>query len=285
MLPSWNSYDFVISGFPFSLLYHNYSSMMHVGQLTYRGISSLAVKRAFPNICYKDGVLTGERVGCHWVEWSLRSLIFFFCNVEKPGDDRQCDWCGNWESSCGWKVMSLMMSAWMGGWESLRLKAPTAFPMPPTMPSTWSVAVVQSLSRVRLFVTPWTATLQASLSFSITQGLLRSCPLSQWCYPTISPSANPFSSCCQSFPASESFPMRWPFASSGQSIRASASASVLPMNIQDWFPLGCTGWISLQSKGLSRVFSNTTVQKHQFFSAQLSSQSNSHIHIWPQEKP
>ena len=86
-------------------------------------------------------------------------------------------------------------------------------------------------------------------------------------------------------PASGSFPMSQLFASGGQSIGVSGSASVLPMNIQDWFPLGWTGWISLQSKGLSRVFSNTTVQKHQFFGAQPSSQSNSHIHLWPLEKP
>ena len=112
-----------------------------------------------------------------------------------------------------------------------------------------------------------------------------SCPLSQWCHPTISSSALPFSSCLQSFPASQSFQMSQFFTSGGQSIGVSASASVLPMNIQDWFPSGWTGWISLQSKGLSRVFSNTTLQKRQFFSAQLSSQSNSHIHTWPQEKP
>ena len=107
------------------------------------------------------------------------------------------------------------------------------------------------------------------------------CSLSQWCHPTTSSSVIPFSSCPQSFPASESFPMSQLFASGGQSFGVSASTSVLPMNTQDWFPLGWTGWISLQSKGLSRVFSNTTVQKHQFFSSQLSSQSNSHIHTWP----
>ena len=112
-----------------------------------------------------------------------------------------------------------------------------------------------------------------------------SCPLSQWCLPTISSSVIHFSSYLQSFPASGSFSMSQLFASDGQSIRVSASTSVLPMNIQDWFPLGWTGWISLQSKGLSRVFSNTTVQKHQFFGAQLSLQSNSHIHKWPLEKP
>ena len=95
-------------------------------------------------------------------------------------------------------------------------------------------------------------------------------PLSQWCYPTVSSSVIPFSSHIQSFPASGSFPMSQFFAPGSQSIGVSASASVLPMNIQDWFPSGWNGWISLQSKGLSRVFSNTTVQKHQFFGAQLS---------------
>ena len=112
-----------------------------------------------------------------------------------------------------------------------------------------------------------------------------SCPSSQWCHPTISSSVVPVSSCPQSLPASGSFQMSQLFTWGGQSIRVSASASVLPVNTEDWFPLGWTGWISLQSKGLSRVFSNTTVQKHQFFSAQLSSQSNSHIHTWPLEKP
>ena len=112
-----------------------------------------------------------------------------------------------------------------------------------------------------------------------------SCPLSQWCHPTISSSVIPFSSSILSFPASGSFPTTQFFASGSQSIGASASASILPMNIQDWFPLGWTGCISLQSKGLWTVFSNTTVQKHQFFSAQLSSQSNSHIHTWLLEKP
>ena len=97
-----------------------------------------------------------------------------------------------------------------------------------------------------------------------------SCPSSQWCHPTISSSIVPFSSFLQSFPVSESFPVNQFFASGGRSIGASDSASVLPVNIQDWFPLGWTGWISLQSKGLSRVSSNTTVRKHQFFGAQLS---------------
>ena len=111
------------------------------------------------------------------------------------------------------------------------------------------------------------------------------CPLSQWCHLNIPSSVIPFSSCLQSFPASGSFPMSQLLASGGQNIGVSALASVLPMNTQDWFPLGWTGCISLQSKGLSRVFSNTTVQKHQFFNTQLSSQSNSHIHTWLLEKP
>ena len=112
-----------------------------------------------------------------------------------------------------------------------------------------------------------------------------SCPSRRWCYPAISSSVVPFSSCPQALLASGSFPMSQLFAWGGQSIGVSASASVLPMNTQDWSPLGWTVWISLQSKGLSRTFSNTIVQKHQFFSAQLSSQSNSRIHTWPLEKP
>ena len=110
-------------------------------------------------------------------------------------------------------------------------------------------------------------------------------PSSQWCHPAILSSVVPFSSCPQSLPASEAFPMSQLFARAGQSTGVSAFASVLPKNIQGWSPSEWTGWISLQSKGLSKVFSNTTVQKHQFFSAQLSSQSNSHIHTWLLEKP
>ena len=112
-----------------------------------------------------------------------------------------------------------------------------------------------------------------------------SCPSSRWCHPTISSSVVLFSSCPQSFPASGTFQMSQLFASGGQNIGVSASTSVLPMKTQDWSPLGWTGWISLQSKGLSRVFSDTTVQKHHFFSAQLSLWSNSHIHTWLLEKP
>ena len=110
-------------------------------------------------------------------------------------------------------------------------------------------------------------------------------PSSLWCHPAISSSVVPFSSCPQSLPASESFPMNQLFTWGGQSTGVSASTSFPPKKSQGWSPLEWTGWISLQSKGLSRVFSNTTVQKHQFFGAQLSSQSNSRIHTWPLEKP
>ena len=143
---------------------------------------------------------------------------------------------------------------------------------PPTV-----FVVVQSLSCVPLIVTPWTAARQAPLSFTIFWSLLK--PMS---IESVMPSNHlilyrPFSSCLQSFPASGSFPMSQFFSSDGQSLEA--SASVLPMNIQDWFSLGLTGCISLQSKGLSRVF-NTTVQKYQLFGTQLSLWSNSQIHTW-----
>ena len=113
----------------------------------------------------------------------------------------------------------------------------------------------------------------------------QTCPLSQWCHPTISSSVVPFSSCPPSSPASGSFQMSQLFASDGPSIGILASKSVLPMNTQDWSPLGWTGWISLQSKGLSTAFSTTTVQKHKLFCSQLSLLSISHIHTWPLEQP
>ena len=129
---------------------------------------------------------------------------------------------------------------------------------------------VQSLSRVWLFVTPWTAEHQASLSITNTRSLLKLMSIELVMPSTISYSVIPFSSHLQSFPASGPFQMSQVFSWGGQSIGVSASASVLPMNIQDWFLLGWTGWISMQAKVLSRVFSNTTVQKHQFFSTHLS---------------
>ena len=165
-------------------------------------------------------------------------------------------------------------------------------------------------------MTPWTAACQPSLFFTTSSvqfsSVAQSCPTlckpesqhtrppcplstpgvhsdsrpsSHWCHPAISSSGVPFSSCPQFLPASESFPMSQLFAWGGQSTGVSASASFPTKKSQGWSPSEWTGWTSLQSMGLSRVFSNTTVQKHQFFSAQPSSQSNSHIHTWPQEKP
>ena len=142
---------------------------------------------------------------------------------------------------------------------------------------------VQSLSRVQLFATPWTAAHQTSLSITNSQSLLKLMSIESVMPSNHSSSVVPFSYRLQSFPASGSLQMSQFFASGEWSLRVSASASVFPMNIQDWFSLGWTGWMSLQSKGLSRVFSNTTVQKHQFFGTQPSSQSYSHIHTWPQE--
>ena len=143
---------------------------------------------------------------------------------------------------------------------------------------------VQLLSHVRLFVTPQTAASQVSLSITTLGVYSNSCPLSQWCHPTISSSVIPLASRLQSFPASGSFLVSQFFTSGGQSIDVSALASVLPMNIQKLFPLGWTSGSSLQSRWLSRVFSNTTVQRHQFFGAQLPLSSKSHIHIWLLEK-
>ena len=147
------------------------------------------------------------------------------------------------------------------------------------LPNHLFISSVQSLSLVRLFVTPRIAARQASLSITISRSYSDSCPSSPWCHPAISSSVVPFSSCLQAFPVSGSFQMRM------KSIGASALASVISMNIQGWFPLGLTGWISLQSKRLSRVFSSTTVGKHQFFSAYPSLWSNPHIHMWLLEKP
>ena len=144
---------------------------------------------------------------------------------------------------------------------------------------------VQSLSHVRLFVTPWTAACQAFLSITNSRG-----PPKLMSIESVMPS-NHLILCCPLLLLPSVFPSIGVFSNesvlciSGQNIGVSGSTSGLPMNTQDWSPLGWTGWISLQSKGLSRVFSNTTVRKHQFFGAQLSSQSNSRIHTWPLEKP
>ena len=144
---------------------------------------------------------------------------------------------------------------------------------------------LQWLSPVRLFVTPWIAARQASLSVTNSRSSLKLTSIE-----LVMPSSHlilcrPLLLLPQSLPTSESFPMSQLFSWGGQSTGVSALASFLPKNTQDWSPSEWTSWISLQSKGPSRVFSNTTVQKHQFFGAQLSSQSNSHIHTWPEEKP
>ena len=144
---------------------------------------------------------------------------------------------------------------------------------------------VQSVSGVWFFTIPWTAVCQASLFITNSWSLLNSCPSSQWCHPAVSSSVVPFSSCLQSFPASGPLSMSQFFASGGQNIRVSTSAPVLPRNIQGWFPLGLPGLISLQFKGLLRVFTSAILQKHQFLSAQPSLWSNSHIHTWILEKP
>ena len=145
--------------------------------------------------------------------------------------------------------------------------------------------LLSHFSLVRLFATPWITARQASLSITNSRSSHRLTFIESVSHPAVSSSVVPFSSCPQSLPASESFPMSQLFAWGGQSTGLSALASFLPKKSQGWSPSEWTVWISLQSKGLSRVFSNTTVQKHQFFSTQLSSQSNSHIHTWPLEKP
>ena len=151
----------------------------------------------------------------------------------------------------------------------------------------WMWVVVVSVTKLHpTLCDPMDAALQASVSFHLSFGVCsNSCPLSWWCHPTISSSVIPFSSCPQSFLASRSFPLSWLFPSGGQSIGASASASVLPMNIHNWFPLELTSLIFLLSKELSRVFFSTTIWKHQFFGAQLSLWSNSHTWRWLLEKP
>ena len=162
------------------------------------------------------------------------------------------------------------------------LKSSAGIPLPPL-----GFFIVQ-FSRSVISNSLWTQELQNTRPpcLSPTPGVhSNSCPSSRWCHPAISSSIIPFSSCTQSLPASESFPMTQLFAWKGQNTGVSALASFLPKNTQGWSPLEWTGWISLQSKGLTGVFSNTTVKKHQFFGAQLSSKSNSLIHTWPLEKP
>ena len=175
-------------------------------------------------------------------------------------------------------------------WESRQILVSLSYFSDQPITGWWSWVLfqfssVQSLSCVWLFETPWIAACQASLSITISWSSLKLMSI-----VLVMPSSHlilccPFSSCPQSLPTSEYFPMSQLFAWGGQSIGVSALASVLPKKSQGWSPSEWTGWISLQSNELSRVFSNTTVQNHQFFGAQLSSQSNFHIHTWLLEKP
>ena len=179
-----------------------------------------------------------------------------------PGSDLPAS---GMEGDGGRDMVMVMMNRDFGGGTNVMYVSLDCFPL--------VLSSVQfNRSVVSNSVTPWTAACQASLSIADSQTWTcsNSCPLNQWCHSTISYSVVPFSSCLQSFPASRSFPMSLFFISGGQSIGISASASILPMKTQDWSPLGWTGWISLQSKGLSRVLSNTTVQKSQFFGNQIS---------------
>ena len=184
----------------------------------------------------------------------------------------------NWESWC------LCKAVWVSvGFGSRTCQIMVAFYK---MSEYSQFSSVQSLSHVRLCDPKDGCISGLPPCLSPTPGVYSSsCPSSRWCHPIISSSVIPVSSCLQSFPASGSFPMSQIFASGGQMIRFSASALVLPKNIQDWFPLGLTGLMSFQSKGIARVFSNTTVQKHKFFRAQPSLWSNSHIHTWLLKKP
>ena len=201
-----------------------------------------------------------------------------------------CDLSISWAScrqgsSLSWYVSEFLVFV---GWNNIPLYVYTEFCLSTHLSVDMWVSFTFSVSQFSRSVSLWPHGLQhpSPPCPSPTPGVYsNSCPLSRWCHPTILSSVVPFSSCLQSFPASGSFPMSQFFTFGGQSIGVSASASVLPINIQDWFPLGLTGWISLQSKELSRVFSNTTVQKHQFFSAQLSLWFNSYIQTWLLEKP
>ena len=150
--------------------------------------------------------------------------------------------------------------------------------------TTFHFSSFQSLSRVPLFATHGLQQARPLCPSPTTRVHPNQCALSRWCHPTISAPVVPFFSCLQTFPESGSFPMNQFLSSGGQNIGVSALASFPPKNTQGWSPSEWTGWISLQSNGLSGVF-NTTVQNHQFFHTQLSSQSNSHIHTWPLEKP
>ena len=222
----------------------------------------------------------------YFVSWNTSLTVYRLCvclNVSPISE-----FVGGWVKAEGDSPITGSIYCLLLG---VYLKSDTNFHYISLFPSTFfrspQFSSVQLLSHVQLFVTPWIPARQASLSIIISQSPPK--PMSiESVMPSsdvISSSVVPVSSCLQSLPASGSFPMSQLFVWGVQSVGVSASTSVLPMNTQDWSPLGWTGWISLPSKGLSRVFSNTTVQTHQFFGAQLSLYSNSHIHTWPLAKP
>ena len=197
--------------------------------------------------------------------WRPEGTSLEFCRTRKKAHEARAGWMRETaeqdrvrEVIMGWVMQSLIIRGWCYcQCDQKSLKG-------------WRFSSVQSLSCIQLFVTPWTTARRPPYP-SPTPGVHPNAwPSSRWCHPTISSSVISFSSCPQSFPASGSFQMSQLPASGGQIIGVWASASVLPMNVQDCFPLGWTGWISLQPRGLSRVFLNITVQKHQFFGAQLS---------------
>ena len=208
-----------------------------------------------------------QRVGHDWateLNWTELNIDY---SKGTPGS-------GNLE-----KTVSVEMNQWKNEWTA----APT---MNFIMPIALLSSVQFSPSVVSDYLRPHESQHARPPCPSPTPGVYPNpYPLSRWCHPAISSSVIPFSSCPQSFPASGSFTMSQLFAWGGQSIGVSASTSALPMNTQDWSPLAWTGWIFLQFKGLSRVFSNNTIQKHQFFGTQLSLWSNSHIYTWLLEKP
>ena len=207
-----------------------------------------------------DGCLLGSSILGILQARTLEWVAIFFSNAWK------------WKVKCSSSVVSDFTTPWTAAYEaplSMGVSRKKYWSGLPLFLSSVQFSSVQSLSHVWLFVTPWTAARQASLSITNSQNLLKLMSIKS-VMPSNSSSVVPFSSHLRSLPASESFPRSQFFASHSQSIGISASTSVLPMNTQDWSPLGWTGWISLQFKGLSRVFSNTTVQKHHFFSAQFS---------------
>ena len=199
--------------------------------------------------------------------------------ASKPAASGKFSWRWLTHGPHVWKECGVSLSPW----KQIGLCAePFEYCQELSLPFSSIVLLVQLLSRAWRFVTPWITARQAFLFFTVSRSLLKLTSISRplRCHPTLSSSVVPFSSRLQFFPASESFPINLLFSSGGQRIGVSVSAAVLPVTVQGWCPWGWTGWTSLQSKGLSRVFSNTTVQKQTFFGAKPSLQSNTHVCLW-----